>query len=466
MQVKQYIKSVAGAVLAPVIKSLSNAFPAWGAGWSMLSGNRFSWLINGSEAYNNKIFYAGANILVRKLTEVPITFSKSKGATAISSRKIDRLYSQSISNEKRVMLKATQLEELKDDHWLNKLFDNPNNFQSRIELMKDFWYNHILGDGYLYFPGLGELSRNAKPDKCYSLARNRVEPVQSNDRFNPIAYYNYTALNGEIIRIEANEILHLKQWNPNYGQLKGLGVDVIAAMDISLNNANNTAQGAGYVNGGRGVAFSSKIDVNSTTGKAIGKMTAEQIQKIEKTVQQDMSGAHNNQRRVFTNGELVVTPYGDTIAEMELIQAEENNWKAIFAVLGIPWSLAPITTAATDNNIAAGYKALVTNLIISLLREFDSKMTKIAQTWEGGIVAMHDLTEFTELAPDLKLMAEVFSRDKGPLLSEDERRKIYNYDEIGGEIGTAYLVPSGLVRVQDILADPFDEAGNENPVNL
>lgn len=468
MQVKQYIKSVAGAVFAPVIKSLSNAFPALGAGWSMLSGNRFSWLLSGSEAYNNKIFYAGTNILVRKLTEVPILFSKAKQSGPGMPRKISKFYSKSISNEKRAVLKAVAMEDLPDNHWLNLLFDNPNSFQSRITLMKDFWYNYILGDGYLYFPGLGGLSRDKKPAKIYSLARQRVQPIQSSDKFNPILRYEYTALDGTMIPIEPSELLHLKQWNPNYEQLKGLGVDVVAAMDISLNNANNIAQGAGYKNGGRGVAFSSKIDVNSTTGKAIGKMTAEQIQKIEKTVQQDMSGAHNNQRRVFTNGELVVTPYGDTIAEMELIKAEENNWKSIFAVLGIPWSLAPITTAATDNNIAAGYKALVTNLIISMLREFDSELTKIAQTWEKGIIATHDLTEFTELAPDLKLMAEVFSRDKGPLLSEDERRAIYSYDEIGGEIGKAYLVPSGLVKIQDIISNEFDEVDQqtEPPTNL
>lgn len=465
MQVKQYIKSVAGAVLAPVIKSLSNAFPSWGAGWSMLSGNRFSWLMNGAQAYNNKIFYAGSNILVRKLTEVPITFSKAKAS--IGRRKIDKFYSKSISNEKRAALKALTLEDLPDDHWLNLLFDNPNPFQSRIELMKDFWYNHILGDGYLYFPGLGELSRIKNPNKIYSLSRYRVQPIQSTDKFNPIAYYEYTALDGDIIKIDPSEILHLKQWNPNYAQLKGLGVDTIASMDVALNNANNTAQGAGYVNGGRGVAFSGKVGQNPNTSKMWGSLTDAQVEKIQKTVEHDMTGAINNQRRIFTNGELVVTPYGDTIAEMELIKAEENNWKSIFAILGIPWSLAPITSAATDNNIAAGYKALVTNLIISLLREFDSKLTKIAQTWDTGVIATHDLTEFTELAPDLKVMAEVFNRDKGPALTENERRAIYNYDELPGDIGNAILVPSGYVRIEDIVNNDFQSIDNNpNPINL
>lgn len=463
MQVKQYIKSVASVVLGPVIKSLSNAYPKWGAGWSMLSGNRFSWLVSGSEAYNNKIFYSGVNILVRKLTEVPITFSKAKGS-AISSRKIDKLYSKSLSNERRAHLKAVTLQELPDEHPLNMLFDNPNSFQSRIELMKDFWYNHALGDGFLYFPGLGGLSRDKMPKTCYSLSRFRVNPVQSSDKFNPIAYYEYTALDGTMLRIEPSEMLHLKQWNPNLGQLKGLGVDVVASMDIALNNANNTAQGAGYVNGGRGVAFSSKVDVNSTTGKVAGKMTVEQIQKIEKTVQEDMSGAMNNQRRVFTNGELVVTPYGDTIAEMELIKAEENNWKSIFALLGIPWSLAPITTAATDNNIAAGYKALVTNLIISLLREFDSKLTKLARTWEAGVVAMHDLTEFTELAPDLERMAKIYGR---PPVTVNEHRSVFGHDELADkEIGEAILVASGQIRIQDLVNDFEDPSLQEQPERL
>lgn len=468
MQIKQYIKSVAGAVLAPVIKSVSGSFPAWGAGWSMLTGNRFSWLMNGAEAYNNKIFYAGANILVRKLTEVPITFSKAKGTGPISSRKMDQFYSKAITNEKRAVLKAKNLTELPDGHWLNVLFDTPNEFQSRIELMKDFWYNHILGDGYLYFPGLGDLSRSAKPTKCYSLNRYRVEPVQSSDRFNPIAYYNYTTLNGEIIQISTSEILHMKQWNPAYGQLKGLGVDVVAAKDIAMNNANNVAQGAGFVNGGRGVAFSGKVGNNTTTGKMWGSLTDQQVQKIQATVENDMTGAINNQRRIFTNGELVVTPYGDTIAEMELITAEENNWKSIFAILGIPWMLAPITTAATDNNEKVGHKSLVTNLVVPLEREFDSKLTKIAQQWESGVIAQHDITEYSELAPDLELMSKVFNRANGPALTENERRKIYNYDEIKGPLGEAILVPSGLVKLDDIINNEFEEIDQqtEPPTNL
>lgn len=459
MQVKQYLKSVAGAVFAPVVKSLSNAFPSWGAGWTMMSETKFSWSLGPKKAYNNKIFYTAANILVLKLIEVPLVFGKKKG-----KEDIGKFYSKTLNMKERRDVKADNIEE-RENHWLAELFENPNELQSGIELREDFWYNRIFGDGFFFFDTLGALSRDKRPKRVFSLNRDRVSiTTLAGGKFGPNIKYEYTAFDGTLIELPSNQVMHFKRWNPNYDELKGLGVDVIAGMDVALNNANNVAQGAAFRNGGRGTAFSSKVD-HDQTGKARGKLTHEQIAKIEETVRRDMAGASNNRRMIFTNGELVVTPYGDTLAEMELIKAEENNWKSIFAIMGIPWSLAPITTAATDNNIAAGYKALVTNKIISELKMFDKKLTKLLQQWDAGLVAVHDITEFTELAPDLKLMKEVYD---SPPVTVDEHRSIFGHDKVDDpEIGKMILVSSGKTKIEDFLSTEFDEMDQqETPPRL
>lgn len=229
MQKDSYLKSVAKAVFAPVVKTLYNGFPNYGLGMSMVTGGLFSWGLNSNAAYVNKIYYSATNIFVGKLTEAPIIFSKKK----TSASKFDRFYSKAISNEKREALKRLALTEV-EDHELNKLFDSPNTYQSGIEMMEDFWHNYCAGDGFLFFEDLGELSRNTKPIRVHSLNRDRVTAIRSTDRYDLILEYRYTAWNGDWIVIPKEKLLHLKHWNPNLGDLKGLGVDVIASMDISL----------------------------------------------------------------------------------------------------------------------------------------------------------------------------------------------------------------------------------------
>lgn len=442
MQIKSYFKNIAKAVF--------KGAPNYGVGWQMMTQGLFSWGLNGSQAYMNKIFYSATNIMVLKLTETPMVFSIKK-----TKSNTDKFYSKTLTNEARKAYKALNLQEV-EEHPLNLLFDNPNKYQSGIELLEDFWHNYTFGDGYLFFEGLGELSRNTKPVAVHSLARSRVMAVQSTDNFNAISHYTYTTWNGNQIRIEKENILHLKHWNPNIGDLKGLGVDVIAGMDISLNNANNEMQGASFKNGGRGTLMSSDSSI-SADGEKINKMSKEQTQDLKDTVERDMQGIKNYKRIHFTNGYVNVQQFGDTLVENDALNAEDKQWRNIYTIVGVPFVLSPAASNVSENSIIAGYKAFVTNLIISELRKFDQKLTAKIQQWYPYIIATHDLTEFTELAPDLKLMKEVYG---SPLLYEDERRSIFGYDDLPNNQGKIILVPSGLITLDDLIDSSVQDDSN------
>ena len=450
MQKDGYLKKVAKAVFEPVVKSLYGGFPNLGAGFSNLVGGiPFNWGLTGNSAYMNKIYYTATNILVGKLIEAPIIFSKKKPNAA---RKFDKFYSKSISNEKRFALKQLSLIEV-EDHELNKLFDNPNTYQSGMEMMEDFWHNYCAGDGFIFFETLGdELSRNKKPIEIHSLQRDRVTVIRAYDKYDNILEYKYTAWNGDYVTIPKEYMLHLKHWNPNIGDLKGLGVDVIASMDISLNNANNEMQGVSFKQGGRSTVMSSKADI-TPEGEVRYKMSGEQMSLLKSTVEKDWSGLANYRKTHFTNGELVVQQYGDTLVETEAIKAEESQWKNIFAIVGTPWQLSPVGSSVSENSMIIGYKSLVSNTAVPILRKFDQKLNQKIQQWWPEIISAHDITEFAELAPDLKLMKEVYG---SPLLRVDESRAIFGYDEIGGEEGRAILVGSGLMQLSDLLSQDME----------
>lgn len=438
MAIKAYLKNIAGAVLEPVAKSLWGISPNLSMGVSLFSERVFRFGLSGRAAYGNKIFYTGANIIVRKMIEAPITFNRKK-KTATKSH--DKFYSKNISNPERNTIKAQSLDEL-PDHELAAMFS--------IELMEDFWHNYNFGDGFLWFESLTDgLSRNSKPVAVHSLRPDRVTIVTNNARFDNIEKYTYTCKNGETIDLDKESVLHLRHWNPNLdSNLKGYGVDVVCAKDIALNDAGNEAEGAAYVNGGRGTLFSSKVDHVGDEGVRRTRLTVEQLSTLKQDISEDMQGARNNRRMKYTNGEVVVTPYGDTLAEMEINKSEDSRWKNIFAIMGIPWALTPVASQSSENSIITGYKALVTNLVISVLRKFDQKLTKVIKKWWPDIIAVSDLTEYSELAPDLVMMKNVYGT---PSITEDERRKVFGFDEIGGDMGKAILVPSGMMLLSDIV---------------
>lgn len=444
MQIKKAWQTLLSKSTEQLSKSLPN-YPIL----PFVLGSRFQIGLDGTSAYNNKIFYAATNILVNKLTEAPIMFSKKKPSA--TERKFTKFYSKTISNEKRALIKAQSLEEL-ENHPLNNLFDNPNTYQSGIEMMQDFWHNYTFGDGYLFFESLGELSRNVLPIAVHSLSRNRVEAVQSKDKFDNIESYIYTAWDGTQIKIPKDRILHLKHWNPNIGSLKGLGIDDVAAPDINLSNQNTLAQGAAFVNGGRGTLFSSDVLLD-TQGEVVEKMTAEQMTAVRDSQARLMTGAQNNRRQYWTNGYVKPENYGDTLAEMELVKSEDSSWKNIFATVGVPWALSPAASSVSENSIIVGYKSLVTNTAIPEIRKFDQKLNQTIKPWWPDIVACTDITEFSELAPDLKLMKEVYG---SPLLSINETRSVFGWDDVEGKNGKVILAPSGLMNLDDLLGSELD----------
>lgn len=458
MGVKTYFKSVASAILAPVAKSLYNFYP--NLGWSALFTDKFEVAITGRSAYNNKIFYSAARILVRKMIEAPITFNRAKPKQNI---KLSKFYSKSIHNIQREAIKQSGFDEL-DNHELNKLFDGNNDYTA-MDIREDFWSNLIFGDAYLFFepPTTNtSLSRNRKPIAVHSVAPKRITPVRSNDRYNTIDHYLFITNNGEQIEVPKEYMLHMHNWNPNVDDLRGLGIDIIASTDIAINNAAMLAEGAAMENGGRGTLFSSDAELSSQTGKMVDKMTGQQMAALKKTITEDMEGARNNRRLKFTNGSVTVTPYGDTLAELEINKSEETRWRNIFAIMGLPWALSPVASQSSENSIKLGYKALVTNLVISDLKRFDEKLNQKIKKWWPDVIAITDITEYTELAPDLELFAKVYGQ---PILSEDERRKIFGFDELPNGLGKNILVQSGLIRLEDVVnEDPFNEIedGNDN----
>lgn len=411
-----------------------------------LTGGRiFAWDNNkGNSAYNNKIVYSAVNILVNKLVEPSILVSQIK-----NEKSLNKYYSKSISNEGRRVEQVKALQEL-ESHPLIDLLERPNSYHTGIELREAFWYNYIFGDGYLIALTPGEDSRNEMPMELHALSSSRVEPIISQDRYNPIVNYRITLFNGKQVYLDPKYVFHMSRWNPNDDFQAGFNPTSAAAKVISKNDENQIAQGAAFINGGRGVMFSSDSQFDKD-GNVVDMLPVETMDRLKQNLKDGMSGSINTKRMSFVNGKVNVTNYGDTLAEMELIEAEKADWRDIFAVLGIPIALGPTAEAMTDNNQEAGQKRLVTNTIMPLLKKFDMKFKVWCEQWYGvQVVPVHDLTEFKELAPDLKLLKEVYA--DLPFIRFDEKRALFQYDddEKNKAILERYYIQSGYSPLESL----------------
>lgn len=419
-------------------------------------GMPFNWgqTYNGIVAYDNKIVYAGLNLKNRKYTEPDILVSKVKNKQAVQ-----KYYKATLTNEERLMTKVRSVEEL-DDHPLITLLERPNDWQTGLELWGQFWMNYEYGDGYIIAlndspDSPGAESRSYKPTKIYAPNKNMVIPQKGTSATNPIEFYRITMYNGDQLTLYPDQVFHMSKWNPWYQDLYGYNFAQAAAKTIARNDQNQIAQGSAFVNGGRGVLFSSDTEKNQI-GQVVGKMSGEEMSLLKETMRREMAGAANNRKMNWTNGFVNAQTYGDTLAEMELIDSEKADWKDIYAVLGIPQVLAPTNESSTDaTNAQIGYKSLVTNTIIPDLKKRDMKFTRFIQKWYGDdIITVSDITDFPELKPDLELMSKIYGK---PPISNDEKRAIFKYDKMeDAEQGEAVLIEGNQKTLQQVMDGGYD----------
>lgn len=423
----------------------------------MMLGGSFSWNYKAksnqlSNAYQNKIVYATVNVLVKKLLEVPILVSKIK-----SQKELNRLksYNLAFGNEtgKYNVKQVKALQEL-DEHPLIDKLDDPNEYQTGIELREAFWFNYQLtGDGYLF----AEIKADGSPVFIHCLPSDRVVPRrEGKDWRKPITGYMFSAWDGTQIDLPIDNVMHMRKWSPSDPLQGGFSPLQAVGGSVAKNNANDIAQGAAFKNGGTGTIISSDIIVQD--GKSHSKLTTDQVKSVKETLQREWSGVENNGKFHVTNGAIKVDKLGDTLIDLNAINADDQDAVRIAAGWGVNSILIGDKSGGTENNVKIATKLLVTNVVVPELRKFDAKFKEFSRKWYRGerLDVSHDLTEFSELAPDLALMKTVYG--DAWYLTGNEKRKIFNMDESTDKNLNRFIIPSGNMFLEDISMDGEEDA--------
>ena len=350
----------------------------------------------------------------------------------------------------------TKALEFADQSDLAKLLANPNPRQTWTEFAEDVaGFYDTCGEVFIYGVGPGEDSVNfGKYTELYALPSHLVEIVTGTID-NPVKGYKLL-LGNQTIMIDAKDVCHMKMWNPywdlNGKQLRGQSPLLAGLRNLKKNDI--------------GVYSSVKLLENRGAETIVSPnhpdskywLNPDQVTATEDAIQSKVNGAANKGKVVVSAMPLQATQLGLSPQALQIIESMNDDVTTLCAL----WGIDPILLGrgtGTYSNQEQARKSLVTDIVIPYLNNFEQKlMDWLCPAFNDAdktkYIIDFDTTVYSELQPDLKLMKEVYGT---PSLTENERRALFNYDELSPEEGQAILVDQGKILLSDVIM-PQDDA--------
>jgi HK97 family phage portal protein len=283
-----------------------------------------------------------------------------------------------------------------EDENLQKLLDEPNPYNTFSDIVAHHTgFKLITGNSYLWAQRLIGGANEGIPAELWHLPADLVDLVVSRGFPPKVVQYQ---IPGWQAKFTPDEILHSKEWNPNYdttgSQLYGISKLKAALNLVNRNNSAMNAATAKFQNGGlETVLF---VDDERFTGD---QTQSQALALKEKLREYDAEG-----RRIAVSGyKTGALQLGLTNVELAIIEAEQWDLRRLCNIYGVPVQLMNDTSASTDNNMKDASRAMLTRVVIPELEAFKTSFNKKLQTvWGGkdGVIIDYDQTSFSELEED------------------------------------------------------------------
>lgn len=254
------------------------------------------------------------------------------------------------------------------DSTLHELLEKPNK-------AKGYTFDDILeqlliyllanGNGLLY----GTIPAGFRTIEELDVLPSPFVEVKSNDNFfMPELKYLFT-LNGKMMKLEQEEIGHVRFFNPLYNSVDesfwGLSPIQVAARVVQSGNDRWDADANLLQNRGA---------IGLITDKSNAPMLPEEAAKIQSSFDKRTTGTHNFGKTVVTNKDLTYIQMAMTSQDLQLIEKGVVNLRAICNVFGLDSSLFNDPANKTFNNRKEAEKALYTNAVMPTMERIESML--------------------------------------------------------------------------------------------
>ena len=258
------------------------------------------------------------------------------------------------------------IEALPPTHPLNKLIDRPNPETSWLEVMHEWSQSlDLAGNAYasIIRGGVG-----GTPTAIWNLEAKYIKAKPGNQRL--VDLYEYQQYSGSKKTVDADDMLHLKQPNPN-DPIFGMPTLMAAGRATDIDRESGNWQKASLQNRS---ASSLHIEVPEGT-------QPEDAQAIQQSVMEKYSGAANADKPFVTSGK--ITNLNRTAAEMDFVNSRKAVWSEICAVFGLSMSDLGFTESVNLANAQAMARQLWKNTIIPRL-ELMKRQLNIQLAYDFG----------------------------------------------------------------------------------
>ena len=349
--------------------------------------------------------------------------------------------------------KGGELTEVSERHPLIELLKRPNPRMGRGAFFENLTA-FLLLSGNSYIEKIGPDREGAPPKELWPLRPDRMKVVVGN-REMPIGGYQHT-VNGRVTKIEAEDVLHMKTFNPT-DDFYGLSPIQVAARSIDEANEAKAWNVALLQNSGK------------PSGAFIAKDTLgdDQLDELKSEIDDKVSSARNAGRPLVLDGDLRWEEMGLTPKDMDWIKGQKLSAREIANAFGVPPELVGDSESKTYASYQEARKSFYEETVIPLLEWIRGELNN----WLVPLFGDNLFLDFNRDAiPALQEDRDaVFKRaNDSNFLSVNEKRVMVGFDEVPG--GDVILIPLNLVPlgagfVDDVPEDepPDDEDKGVKP---
>ena len=413
-------------------------------------GNSILWNPDNDNTYidegyrKNATVYSLINIITKAASTIPfhiyrkVNESKYKSYKALSSGIVD-----SSVMYKANLLKSHALEELEHTE-LHKLMERPNPSQSYASFISELIaFGKLTGNRYVYGLGPDTGENVGKYTELYVMPSHVVE-INTGGLMKPVDYYTIE-YNG-LYRIEAEDMLHIKDFNPHYD---GTGSHMYGQSPLKAGMRSMTTNNEAVETGvkflqnqtSRGILMSEEGDLNEV-----------QAQQLKDKFRRQHQGSSHAGDVIITPKKLSWVNFGLSTSDLSLIEQYNASIKDLCNIYNVPVQLLNNTESSTYNNMKEAKKALYQNCVIPELQKIQDELNRwLAPKYGEDICIEYDFSVIPELQEETDKIVDQMS--KAWWLTPNEKRSAMSYDhDTDTPSMNDYYFPANLLPIdnQDI----------------
>jgi HK97 family phage portal protein len=332
-----------------------------------------------------------------------------------------------------------------DDHPILTLLNKrPNSQEGAPEFMialVSYWL--LSGDTYAVALRATTGQMKGLPAEIYALRPDLVRPIA--DRDGVISQFEYTRVDGQKLKYEREEVLHVRAFHP-LNDYSGVAPGMVASRSIDQHNAANDWNTALLQNMGK---FPAVISTE-------GRFTPDQRDKVKAKFLEHYTGPSNAGMPVFADGGVFkVEKTSESAADMDWLGGKMSAMREIATAMGIAPELLGDGAAKTFSNMQEARASMYTEralpLVDILRRPLANWLFPLFKLDLAGYELDVDKDGIEALQEEAAAVWDRANAVNSPL-TVNERRELLGKDP--DPDGDVILVSSAMVPLSQAVAEP------------